>query len=72
MGKVFSKLAITRTSTPAILLTTDDEPSDSVIATSPPIIAWMPSEPPVVNTKVGSRLCFLNRPTSWATIKTAW
>ena len=69
---MFNKLAMTRTSTPASLLPTEDEPSDSVIATSPPSMAWMPSEPPVVKTKVGSRLCFLNKPTSLATINTAW
>ena len=33
---------MTKTSTPASLLPTDDEPSDSVMATSPPIMAWMP------------------------------
>jgi hypothetical protein len=70
-GKVFKKLAMMTTSAPARLLVTAEEPSARTIATSPPIIAWNPSDPPGVRINCGSNPCFLNIPASLAMISAA-
>ena len=70
-GNVFKKLAMMTTSAPARLLVTAAEPSAMTIATSPPIIAWNPREPPGVRISCGSKPCFLKIPDSLAMMSAA-